>query len=282
MTCIEPAFRTSFQIARQAPIAGPIVLLGSCFTDEIGSRLERGGYDAVANPCGVLYNPLSIAQVIEAALAGEMPADSYFEHGGLWRCWLLAGQFAAGTLQECKQKCEGALARLREGLRRADTLFVTFGTAWIYEHMAPGFCGTVGNCHKVPAAEFSRRRISVAEIAACWGKLLENLPGLRVIFTVSPIRHFKDGAHENTLSKATLHLGIEAMGGEYFPAWELLMDDLRDYRFYAEDMLHPSSVAAEYIYGRFCATYFDAKTIERLNAGERAWRRGAHRPLLDR
>lgn len=294
MTCTD--FRTTFPLPPAPftldPEHGPLLLLGSCFTDEIGARLLGCGYPCCVNPCGVQYNPASIAALLSAALAGVWPQDAFFRHDGLWRCWLLPTRFSAPTEAECRRICDDALATLADALARADALIITLGTSWIYEHTAPGYSGIVGNCHKVPARDFSRRRLSVSEITGLWRPLIERLhrlnPRMSLIFTVSPIRHFKDGAHENTLSKATLHLAVDElldddtlpMRSDYFPAWELLMDDLRDYRFYAADMLHPSPVAVDYIWSLFSARYFTDATRARLRASAVALRRAAHRPIL--
>lgn len=300
-------FRTTFALPvapfQLAPERGKLLLLGSCFTTEIGERLQACGYPCAVNPAGVQYNPASIARLMRCALSGEIPAEYFFEFGGLRRCWLMPTAFSAPTALECRQKCLDAIGEIRLALIQAEALIVTLGSAWIYEHtataglepMAGQFCGLVSNCHKVPAREFLRRRLSVEEIAADWLALLSELrslnPGLKVIFTVSPIRHFKDGAHENTLSKATLHLAVsqitEVAGKDatsrvtdYFPAFELLFDDLRDYRFYAGDMLHPSPEAVDYIFRHFAGYYFTADTRAQLEAQAARLRRQAHRPIL--
>ena len=304
-------FRTEVEVGKgrfRMRVGEGVVLMGSCFTDEIGGRLAEHGVPVHVNPCGVQYNPASIATLLRSAVSGkggmsfgvgERPTDEVelpmFEYEGRERCWWMPAKVENPGM---------ALCNLREWLREARTLIVTFGTASIYEHIASdtsGYEGIVGNCHKVPGREFRRRRLSVQEIVGEWRPLLLSLrafnPDLRVIFTVSPIRHFKDGAHENTLSKATLHLAIASLTEnpaerrgctdsateeftDYFPAWELLQDDLRDYRFYAADMLHPSPVAADYIWEKFMAAYFAPGELPLLQAAARQSRTAAHRPLL--
>ncbi|MBD5230878.1 MAG: GSCFA domain-containing protein [Bacteroidales bacterium] len=290
MTCTD--FRTTFTSPAPPfglnPEQGALLLIGSCFTDEVGERLRASGYPCSVNPCGVQYNPASIASLLRAALSGELAEELFFEHEGRWRCWLVPTRFSAPLHQEAKELCSKALGELREALQGAEALIVTLGTAWVYTHVAPGFEGVVSNCHKVPAPRFSRSRLSVEQIAAEWRDLLRELrefnPALKVIFTVSPIRHFKDGARENTLSKATLALAIDSLMDEeavdYFPAYELLMDDLRDYRFYAPDMLHPSPVAVDYIWQHFRDRYFSATLRDDLTARARTLRRAAHRPII--
>lgn len=295
MTSTE--FRTTFAIPAPAftlsPQSGPLLLLGSCFTTEIGERLRMCGYPCVVNPCGVQYNPASIAALIDCALGLRQLADTIFCYESYWRSWLFPTSFARAAREEAEAACLAAIAALRDALARAEALILTLGTAWVYEHVGSGYQGIVGNCHKLPAREFSRRRLSVQEIVECWLPILDRLhtlnPALKLICTVSPIRHFKDGAHENTLSKATLQLALDSLlshslslPAEYFPAAELLLDDLRDYRFYAPDMLHPSSVAVDYIWSRFSTRYFTVATLADLKTRAAAIRREAHRPLLSR
>lgn len=260
-----------------------LVLLGSCFSDSMGERLAACGVPVCANPGGTLYNPLSIAAVAEAALEGELPEEAEFLYEGRWRTWLMSTRLSAPDREEARALQREAISVLHNALLSAQAAVFTFGTAWVYEHhpspLSP-WEWTVANCHKVPAREFRRRRLSVAEITDRWQPLLHRLaelnPSLRIIFTVSPIRHFKDGARENTLSKAVLHLATHELtytgpGSDYFPAWELLMDQLRDYRFYARDMLHPSEQAADFIFARFAGHYF-SEPLRPVHA--------AHRPIL--
>lgn len=307
MKCIDPTFRTQVSVAPYTKRAinlkadERILLIGSCFSDNIGEHLLRCGMPAIVNPAGTLYNPASIAAVLRAAMSGGLPVGSVFTFQERTRCWLFPTSFSHSDPQSATELFAHTLAQVRRALLEAQTLVFTFGTAWIYEHLPTplsDFEATVSNCHKVPAAEFARRRLSAEEIVSEWLPLLEDIQRfradnrlLKVIFTVSPIRHFKDGAHENTLSKATLHLAVEELIcrcqsgcthilADYFPAWELLIDDLRDYRFYADDMLHPSAIAVDYIWQHFLTAYFSPQAIETLNAAERRERSVAHRPLL--
>lgn len=270
-----------------------VTLLGSCFTDNIGEKLTSSGVTSYINPCGVQYNPLSIAGVIRTAIEGIVPTQTCFTSQGRTRCWLLPTRFSSDNENEAIRLFNNAMLSLKEALLSSSTLIITLGTAWIYEHTPSAtstYSGIVSNCHKINANEFNRRRLSVTEITETWLPVIKELntlnPNLRFIFTVSPIRHFKDGAHENTLSKSTLHLAIEELCNastipvDYFPAYELLMDDLRDYRFYAEDMLHPSSAAVEYIWEHFCQTYFSAKDRATLKAAHKASLRNRHRPII--
>lgn len=212
-----------------------LLLLGSCFADNIARKLQEYGFRLTVNPTGTLYNPVSVARHI-------------------------------GLLQD------------------ADVAILTFGTAWVYEDRATG--QVVDNCQKRPASDFIRRRLTVDEIVALWQPILQRYAGKRFIFTVSPIRHLKDGLHENQLSKATLLLALERLTTNdqrpttYFPSYELLLDELRDYRFYASDMLHPSETAIDYIWERFSETYlFEPATQADMRLLHQLWLDRHHRPL---
>ena len=164
-----------------------------------------------------------------------------------------------------------------EAVRDADVFIITFGTAWVYEDKKTNT--VVDNCEKRPATDFIRRRLTVEEIVSLWKPIIETNANKRFIFTVSPIRHLKDGLHENNLSKGILLLAIEQLNATYFPSYELLLDDLRDYRFYAEDLMHPSSAAVEYIWERFVATFMTAGTQKEMNDLHALWLNRQHRSL---
>lgn len=268
-----------------------VVMLGSCFTDNIGGRLADHGVRVSVNPCGVLYNPASIAAVITAAIDGDFPDTLSFSYMDMWRNWLFSTKFARAERSVAETVWRDSLDGLSAALREADMLILTFGTARVYSHLPTAlsaYSGIVGNCHKVPAREFSCSLMTAEEIAGLWtllsGKLRQLNPGLQIMYTVSPIRHFKDGAHANTLSKATLHLAVDqlchAEATDYFPAYELLTDDLRDYRFYAADMLHPSDMAVEYIWRHFLAACFDESALPELRRRAALLRQSRHRPIL--
>ena len=263
----------------------PVLLLGSCFVENIGRMMRSSLWDADLNPCGIQYNPFSIARVIRTALSGRCPDTEYFLHDGLWRNWLLPTSFTALTRQEAEALADEAFAALRNALLRASAVVVTFGTAFLYGLADSG--RVVGNCHKVPQDRFRTRIASVDEIEALWTDLMADLrrlnPDVKFIFTVSPVRHLRPSVRNNTLSKATLHLAVERLTAlpdtEYFPAYELLTDDLRDYRFYADDMVHPSQQAVEYIWDKFCATYLTEPSRQLLEQGARLRKRLDHRRL---
>lgn len=271
----------------------PTLLTGSCFTDNIGARLQGSMSPATVNPCGVQYNPESMAQLIGCALAGNgTPEESIFHHDGLWRCWLMPSAFADSDKAAAKSKADAALSLLRDAIATAQALMVTFGTAQTYRHLpspTSSFDAVVSNCHKVPQSQFIHSMLSVEAIVERWTALTASMrrlnPKLRIIYTVSPVRHLNPSPRLNTLSKATLHLAVDALtdadteGSCYFPAWELLMDDLRDYRFYADDLTHPSAMAVEYIWEAFRHSFYSDSDLRTLDEGAAIMRRISHRRL---
>lgn len=277
--------KASFELLPQKPM----LLMGSCFTDNVGRKLRNAMWNVAVNPCGVLYNPSSIATLISRSLDAEpLVANDLVEREGLFRSWLFDSHFSAADQETALRKMNEALVDTHRYIKDSGCMIITFGTSWIYE-LAENR-SVVSNCHKFPADTFIRRRLSVKEIAETWISLIKRLhavnSSLKVIFTVSPIRHFKDGAHENSLSKASLMLAIEEIISatsrtDYFPAYELLIDDLRDYRFYAEDMIHPSQTAIDYIWQCFSERYFSEQTILLLKESVRLSQRLNHRPITD-
>ena len=264
-----------------------ILTLGSCFAENIGTKLQEAFFLTFINPFGVMYNPMSVAQGIRHLLSEkEFTAADLFQSGSLWNSLAHSSTFSAVTADEALQKINSRLLAARYFLHETNLMMITLGTAWVFELVDTR--KIVSNCHKLPASRFTRRRLSVDEIinefTEVFGLLRNSYPGLKFIFTVSPIRHWKDGAHENTVSKSTLHLAVDALEKQfdfvhYFPAYEIMMDELRDYRFYASDMLHPSDVAVDYIWQRFGDTYFSSETLNLKKELERLRADLNHRPL---
>ncbi|MCM1313591.1 MAG: GSCFA domain-containing protein [Bacteroides sp.] len=267
-----------------------IMLIGSCFADNIGQKLTEAKFDCMANPFGTIYNPLSAARLLEMSLERQqIPEDSplvFRADNGCWHSWLHHSRFSAETGRELCRNVNDTMLLVADRLAECDVLIVTFGTS-IYYALKENDC-LVANCHKQKDSLFVRRRMSPEEISARWRQLIAQLKeqnrNIRIIFTISPIRHKRDGLHANQLSKASLLLGVDALCGEfagtadYFPAYEIVMDELRDYRFYADDMVHPSGIAVEYIWQRFCDTYFDRTTKETIRACAAISASVAHRP----
>lgn len=264
------------------------MLWGSCFADHLRNYLELELYDVTASPYGIMYNPLSIAEGMERLLEGREPREEeLLQEGGRWHSMMHHGSYSHSSREEALGAMRRDFDRSRGALRETDLLILTFGTAWVYEMEGV----VVNNCHKLPASRFTRRRLSVDEIVERWSSLIEELtecyPDLRILMTVSPVPHYRDGAHESRLSKAVLLLAIDQLvhlfphSVAYFPAYEILQDELRDYRFYAEDMAHPSDLAVSYIMERFRETYLKEETSEVLRSWLRVRGQLTHRPLTD-
>lgn len=261
-----------------------LLLLGSCFADNIGEKFGAHYFQMLSNPYGTLYNPASIAAILSPIANIQSPISNppIIEWGGLWHSMLHHGSFSHSDRAQVLLRCEQSRELLRAFLQEATVVIVTFGTAWVYEYEGK----VVSNCHKMPTNRFVRRRLSVDEIVAMWQPLLEAMPDKHWIFTVSPIRHIKDGLHENQLSKAILLQAVEELVNKansdkvgYFPSYEILLDELRDYRFFAEDMVHPSPVAVEYIWQRFVDTYMTVDTQNEMRTLYQLWRDRHHRFL---
>lgn len=266
----------------------PVVMMGSCFTDNIGARLQGELYDCVVNPCGTLYNPASIAgAMLDLLYDREFSADELFEHGGVWRSYSHHSRFSGTDRDKVLEMMNSAAAEAREALKKASVLIVTFGTAWIFRLKEGN--RVVANCHKQPASLFNREMLNTTQVIGLWKKILREItaryPDLKVIFTVSPIRHLADGAHGNQVSKSTLLLAVDRLVAEnpscalYFPSYEIMLDDLRDYRFYAADMVHPSDVAVDYIYSVFKQSFVDTADMQLGAECARLVKRLRHRQL---
>ena len=265
-----------------------VVLMGSCFSDNIGTRMQGAFIDALINPMGTLYNPMSIARGVNILINNKPVAGrDLFVQGGVWNSYDFHSRYSLPDKQAAIDCMNSRIELGHKALQNAQLLTVTLGTAIVYRLKATG--EVVANCHKVPQHEFERRMASVAEMTRELDKTLTALhafnPDLRIILTVSPIRHIADGLDTNSLSKASLRVAIDAAMAhhadycDYFPAYEIMMDDLRDYRFYNYDMVHPSDVAVEYIWQAFQATYLDDHSALAVSRCERIHKRLQHRPM---
>ncbi|MDE5730053.1 MAG: GSCFA domain-containing protein [Alistipes sp.] len=252
-------FRTEIRIGPLGTAIGyenRMLTLGSCFAEHLAARLAEAKFRIASNPTGVLFNPVSIAAAIETFLAPRPVAEEELHtHHGLHFHYDFHGSFSDDDPHQALARMNAARAAGAEALRQADRLILTFGTAWVYELTETG--RAVANCHKQPAALFRRRRLSPDQIAERFDGLLQGpLADRQVILSVSPVRHLGEGLADNFASKATLRLAVEELlrrhaNAVYFPAYEILMDDLRDYRFYADDLVHPSAQAVEYVWELF-------------------------------
>lgn len=260
------------------------LMLGSCFAESIADRMRRAKFTLTANPFGVLYNPASIGEAIDRLNEGrQFTHDDLSVNDDLWFSFAHHGSFSALDPDQALDRMNCAFREGTQALHNADYVAITLGTAWTYRLKETG--AIVANCHKLPASKFTRSRLSVTQISEIFRPLLEGvLRDKRVLFTVSPIRHIKDGLSENALSKATLLVAVRELerlyaNVEYFPAYEIMIDELRDYRFYKEDMVHPSDQAVDYIWSQFRCVTMDEPTRQLINRIESVDRAMNHRPF---
>jgi hypothetical protein len=275
----EPAVKISYRTKS--------VFMGSCFADDIGKIMADRKFPTVLNPFGTLFNPLSISDNIVRLISGnEFTPEELHYHDGLWFSFSHYTGFSHPRRETCLDHINRSFLTASQWLKTADLLLLTFGTAFTYRLTETG--KTVANCHKLPASSFTRTLAEPAEIIRRCDALLHDLkqfnPALRVIFTLSPVRHWSDGAVGNQLSKSILHYSIHEIisrnsSASYFPAYEIFMDELRDYRFYAADMLHPSEQGIHYVWERFSDAWLDDPS-KKIMAGVTAVLKAAgHRPL---
>lgn len=264
-----------------------IMVLGSCFADETGRRLAECGLDVCVNPFGTLYNPVSVCNSISRLQCGvPFTREDCVEMGagaGLVCSFSHHTSFARPTPEAFLEHANAVLETASARWKSASKVLITLGTAWCWRHLPEG--EIVSNCLKRPAGEFSRERLTVPQTAALLKSLVQRYPDKFFVFTVSPIRHLSDGAHGNQVSKSILLLALEEVCAAfpdrtvYFPAYEILLDELRDYRFYAEDMVHPSLQAAEYVFGKFLSFAFPDEERSRLEERRKAFKASQHRPM---
>ena len=268
-------------------VGDEIMVLGSCFADETGRRLSECGMDVCVNPFGTLYNPVSVCNSISRLQCGvPFTQEDCVEMGagaGLVCSFSHHTSFARPTPEAFLEHANAALETASARWKSASKVLITLGTAWCWRHLPEG--EIVSNCLKRPAGEFSRERLTVPQTAALLKSLVQRYPDKFFVFTVSPIRHLSDGAHGNQVSKSILLLALEEVCAAfpdrtvYFPAYEILLDELRDYRFYAEDMVHPSLQAAEYVFGKFLSFAFPDEERSRLEERRKAFKASQHRPM---
>ena len=283
-----------------------LAFFGSCFADNISAQFASRKFKVFANPFGTVYNPISIEHTIQNIATGKVfdEKDVFKDErsDGLWHCWDAHSSLSASSREECIDKLNAANSQAREFLQQADIVFITIGSAFVYSLNG----NVVANCHRQDPRIFERRLISVEEAAGAIKRIVKRLEILRlrtssfaqddtqnstqddtfhIVFTVSPIRHMGDGAHGNNLSKATVLLATEKAlkeiaspsGIEYFPSYEIVMDELRDYRFYNDDMIHLSKTAEEYIFERMVETYCDSTSRENMSKVEKFLKMANHR-----
>ena len=262
-----------------------LLFLGSCFADEVGALCRGLGFDAMVNPFGVLYNPASIAQSVERLDTGQA-----FEHDDV----IVVGEdqyctfshntaFWSSSETALLEQTNRSLAEAHGHFMASKWAIISLGTSWVFKNKVSG--KVVSNCHKLPANQFDRQFLSVEQSRQYLAEIVQRHPEKQFVFTVSPLRHLKDGLHENQLSKAALLLAVDKVckiydNAHYFPAYEILLDELRDYRFYKEDMAHPTEQAIRYIWERFTDFAIDPKERSAMKAAAELKQMLQHRPLF--
>ena len=264
----------------------PILLSGSCFTEHMASRLKHFKFPVLENPNGILFNPVSLSQSLIRAVDGHpYRSDELFCENGLWSSWDFHSRFSDPDPESALESMNRSVAETHAFLGQAKWAMLTLGSAYVYQLDDRRI---VANCHKVPAARFRRRLLSVEETMSALDTLVHRLfrfnPFLRLILTVSPVRHLRDGFVENSRSKAVLIQSVHQMADKfdrihYFPAYELVIDDLRDYRFYAEDMVHPNYQATGYVWEKFAESSIGGASREAMKEIDRIRAAMSHRPL---
>lgn len=251
--------------------ASKVVSLGSCFAQTIGSKMHAAKFAVLVNPFGTLFHPLNLTDLLSQALVqGQMDSLGVVEREGIFVHYAAHSEVKGATRAELEGNYTRQMLILNHSLKEANHLVLTLGTAWIYQHKE---FGRVANCHKQPAALFEKKLSSLEEMATDLREVLEKLlqvnPNLKIILTLSPVRHTKEGVSENQLSKSLLRVlcaqleqQLEAV--RYFPAYEILMDELRDYRFYKSDLVHPSEEAENYIWEKWQQFSFSSETQQKV------------------
>lgn len=243
-----------------------IVLIGSCFSENIGNKFRYFKFDELTNPYGILFNPIAIETAIkECVVQKKYTKDNLFYHNEQWHSYHHHSDFSGSNASTVLENINTNIQKTHQALQKATHILITLGTTWIYKHIESN--KTVANCHKVPQKEFQKKLLSVEEILQSLQNIKKHIqtinPASTIIVTVSPVRHLKDGMLENSLSKAHLLTAIHQVTDlqtYYFPSNEIVLDDLRDYRFYEKDMVHPNEIAIDYIWNIFKNTWISNKT----------------------
>ena len=266
----------------------PVLLMGSCFTENIGRQLDRYRFPICINPFGVTYNPLSVQKGLEALIHKKAYGEQDLNfHDDQWFSFDHYTGFSSSNQDEALEKINRSLDSAKGILKEAGTLILTWGTSWVYSYNKTG--QVVCNCHKIPAKEFTRMQLTPGEIVTAYESLLHQLSefnnDLKILYTISPVRHWKDGAHGNQLSKASLLLAGDELQKRfpaqffYFPSYEIVMDELRDYRFYAQDMIHTSDQTTLYIWEKFQQVLINESSAEIIRDLEPLLKMLEHRPM---
>lgn len=273
---------SSFVITHQSNV----MTIGSCFSDTIGNTLRDNKFPVCINPFGTVFNPVSIGRLMDYVINNELPDEnSFIENDGLISNYHFHSSFSNLDYDLVKKNIAEALLSTRLFLQSSNYLFITLGTAWVYNRTDTNV--VVSNCHKMPANNFSKKLLSLEEISEALQtfitRILHFRKDLKIIFTLSPVRHIKDTLEGNMISKSLLRTAIHNLVVsnqelDYFPAYEIMIDDLRDYRFYEKDMLHPNDQAQQYLWQKFSDRYFDHNTLSILSEWRGIKKSLSHRP----
>jgi GSCFA family len=263
-----------------------VMTVGSCFADNVGELLFGHKFPSAVNPLGISYNPLSIHKGIASAILKADVTEGLVESQGTWRHYDFHSKWSDENRIAFVQKLESRLASVRDLVLKTNVLIITYGTSWVYSRKDNN--KIVSNCHKRPGNEFEKRLLSIDEIVASFDDFMNTLrtvrPGIKLILTLSPVRHLKDTIELNQVSKSILRAAIHQITknhstADYFPAYEIMIDDLRDYRFYEGDMIHPTRTAIEYIWEKFGSRYFSKETLQLCDRWKKASNALNHRPF---
>ncbi|MEL0457402.1 GSCFA domain-containing protein [Flavobacteriaceae bacterium SZ-1-7] len=269
-----------------------VLLFGSCFTENIGGKLNYFKFQNLQNPFGILFHPKAIQNLISYAIEGKKYSEKdIFFHNEQWHCFDAHSRLSSSLKDDLFNELNNQIALTNKGIQKATHIIITLGTSWVYRFIESGTI--VANCHKVPQKQFSKELLSVEEVAESLQGIIDSIKGVNpeatIIFTVSPVRHLKDGFVENTQSKSHLITAIhrvlnqESSNGNrnshYFPSYEIVMDELRDYRFYSEDMIHPNQTAVNYIWERFLQVWMSSKTLKIMEEVDTIQKGLQHKPF---
>ncbi|OOV26913.1 GSCFA domain-containing protein [Flavobacterium sp. LM5] len=267
-----------------------MVLMGSCFAENIGNKFQYFKFNTLVNPFGIIFNSVSIEKMIErVVLQKTFSKEDIFYHNERWHSYEVHSDCSTDDPEALLNNLNQLLSETKKQLQEATHFIITYGTSWVYRHIETN--AIVANCHKVPQKQFTKELLSIDKIQKSIQNTISLIatlnPKCNFIFTVSPVRHLKDGFVENQVSKAHLIAAIHdnlktehlELNTDYFPSYEIMMDELRDYRFYADDMIHPSQLAIDYIWERFTATQIDANAIATMELVQTIQKGLAHRPF---
>jgi hypothetical protein len=277
-------FRTIVPIEKyKAPIdyQSQLFLIGSCFTEHISKKFNYFKFRNCSNPFGVLFHPLAIENILERAVNQKaFTENELICEQELYHCFEVHSEFSSLSPQDLLERLNQRLKETHLALQNASHIIITLGTSWVYRHLESD--KIVANCHKIPQRTFGKELLSVAEIRNSLERIIQLFPDKNVLFTISPVRHIKDGYFENNVSKSHLFSAIYSILSNkvrYFPSYEIVMDELRDYRFFTEDMIHPNVVAIDYVWKRFSENYLAENTHPILKEIDSIQKALQHRPF---